>query len=192
MWQGETVVIIGGGPSLTMDQIEYIKGRAKTVGINDAYRAAPWIDILYACDLKWWKWHHDKTVDLRCLKITPDPGAALKYKDLIYIKGKFADGLAADASQVNYGNNGGYQALNVAAHTGAKKIILIWFDHRTPGNKTHWFGDHPDNVRSIYKNWVKAWESIVEPLKQLKINVINCTPESALTVFPMAELKKTI
>jgi len=96
MWIDETVVIIGGGPSLTMDQLEYVKGRAKTIGINDAYLIAPWIDILYACDLKWWNWHHDRTEALKCLKITPDPAAANRYKDLIYIKGKFAAGLASD------------------------------------------------------------------------------------------------
>ena len=192
MWKGETVVIIGGGPSLTMEQIDHVKGRAKTIGINDAYRAAPWIDILYACDLKWWNWHHHKTVDLRCLKITPDKEAAAKFNDLTYIEGSHGPGLAKEPYKIIYGKNGGYQAINLAAHTGVKKIILIGFDQRFPGNKSHWFGDHPDRVRSVYTNWTGNWQSMIEPLKRLKIKIINCTPESALTVFPLAELKKTI
>ena len=77
-------------------------------------------------------------------------------------------------------------------HTGTKKIVLIGFDHHCPGNKTHWFGDHPDKIRSIYRNWFKDWESIIEPLQQLNIEVVNCTPASALTVFPLAELEQTL
>lgn len=192
MWTDETVVIIGGGPSLTQDQIDYVKGRANTIGINDAYRIAPWIDILYACDLKWWTWHRDKTVDLRCLKITPDKEAAERFKDLTYVEGSHTEGLSLKSNTIHYGKNGGYQAINLAAHTGAKKIVLIGFDQRFPKNQSHWFGDHPDLVRSVYSNWTGNWQSIVEPLKQLNIEVINCTPGSALTVFPMAELKEVL
>jgi len=192
MWPGETVVLIGGGPSLDDGQISHIKGKAKTIGINDAYRIAPWINVLYACDLKWWLWHREETLELTCLKITPDKEAATRFKDLTYISGHHGEGLAAKPDQVVYGKNSGYQALNVAVHTGAKRIILIGFDQRFPKNRSHWFGDHPDKVRSVYSNWRGNWESVVEPLKKLGVEVINCTPKSALTVFPMAELKQTI
>lgn len=192
MWEDKTVVIIGGGPSLTQDQVDYVKGKARLIGINDAYRVAPEIAILYACDLKWWNWHHEKTVGLQCLKVTPDKEAAAKYKDLIYIEGAHEKGLSLDPAKIHYGKNGGYQAINLAAHLGANKIILIGFDQRFPKNQSHWFGDHPDNVRSVYTNWTGDWKSIVEPLKRLNIEVINCTPGSALTVFPMAELKETL
>jgi len=192
MWPGETVVVIGGGPSLTEGQVFYAKGKAKVIGINDAYRIAPWLDILYACDLKWWGWHREQTLELKCLKITPDKAAAEQFKDLTYIEGAHGKGLATKPNQIHYGKNGGYQAINLAVHTGAKKIILLGFDQRFPKNKSHWFGEHPDKVRSIYSNWRGHWESIVEPLKKLKVEVINCTPKSALTVFPTKELWATI
>ena len=56
-WIGETVVCIGGGPSLTLADVTSIAGKARVIAINDAYRMAPWADMLYACDLKWWRWH---------------------------------------------------------------------------------------------------------------------------------------
>jgi len=29
------------------------------LAINDAYRLAPWADWLYACDDRWWRFHHE-------------------------------------------------------------------------------------------------------------------------------------
>jgi hypothetical protein len=54
---GGTVVCIGGGPSLTRDDVDYCRGKAFVIAINDAYKLAPWADALYACDGLWWRWH---------------------------------------------------------------------------------------------------------------------------------------
>ncbi len=57
MWAGETVVCIGGGPSVSANQVELIHGKAKVIAISDAYRVAPWADVLYSCHKRWWDWH---------------------------------------------------------------------------------------------------------------------------------------
>ena len=49
-WAGDTCCILATGPSLTPDQAEYAKGKARVIAVNDAWRLAPWADILYACD----------------------------------------------------------------------------------------------------------------------------------------------
>lgn len=61
-WVGLPVIIIGGGPSLTREQIEIARqacatGRCKAIAINDAYLWADWADILYAADSSWWADH---------------------------------------------------------------------------------------------------------------------------------------
>jgi hypothetical protein len=88
--------------------------------------------------------------------------------------------------------NSGYQAANLAVLLGAVRILLIGYDHRFPGNQAHWFGDHPDKVRSCYSRWFKLWETVPEQIKKMGVKIINCTPGSALKVFPMAELEKTL
>ena len=57
LWPDATVVCIGSGPSLTAEDVDYCRGRAKVIAINNAYQLAPWSDVLYACDGAWWDWH---------------------------------------------------------------------------------------------------------------------------------------
>lgn len=61
-WKGGTVVLIGGGPSLTREQVEQVRAaqagwRVQCIAINDAYLWAPWADILYFADASWWAQH---------------------------------------------------------------------------------------------------------------------------------------
>ena len=61
LWEGETVVCLASGPSLTPADVEYVRGKARVIVINTTVLLAPWADVLYACDARWWQWHH-KTV----------------------------------------------------------------------------------------------------------------------------------
>ncbi len=61
-WEGLPVILIGGGPSLTAEQIETTRraretDRVRVIAINDAYLGAEWSDILYAADSSWWNDH---------------------------------------------------------------------------------------------------------------------------------------
>jgi len=77
------------------------------------------------------------------------------------------------------GGNSGYQAINLAYILGAKTILLLGFDMFG----SHFFGDHPDklNVNSPYKHFIKGFESI----NQKKVEIINCTRQTALNCFPL-------
>lgn len=183
---------IGGGPSLTKDQVDYVRGKAFVIAINDAYRLAPWAEVLYACDLKWWDWHYKETEGFKGVRITQDPAAKDKYPDLEYIRGAAKDGISLDPSVIHTGRNSGYQAVNLAVLLGAKKIILLGYDHRFPKNQAHWFGDHPDGVRSWYIRWMPGWKIAAKQLERLDIEVINCTPGSALRVFKCRALKDAL
>ena len=56
MWTNSVAVCLGGGPSLNKEDIEYCREKkgVRFIAINDAYRLAPFADILYAADKKWW------------------------------------------------------------------------------------------------------------------------------------------
>jgi hypothetical protein len=65
-WVGETAAILASGPSLTREQCEAVRGKAKVIAVNnqaidtdcDGVRVpamAPWADVLYAADAKWWQ-----------------------------------------------------------------------------------------------------------------------------------------
>ena len=150
--------------------------------------------MLYACDLKWWRWHY-KGVAQRSptLRVTSDPEAPKEFADLglRYIAGKHAPGFSTDPRVIHFGRNSGYQAINIALLAGAKRVLLLGFDHRHVQGASHWFGDHPDKLRSIYDTWLQETWSTVQP-ELLPAEVINCTPGSALTVFRLSELRNEI
>ena len=61
-WTGQIGVLIGGGPSLTREQIERVAearayGRARVIAINDAYLWCAWADVSYFADASWWNAH---------------------------------------------------------------------------------------------------------------------------------------
>ena len=188
-WQGSTVVCIGGGPSLTREDVDYIYRKAKVITINDAYRVAPWGDLQYACDLKWWNWHSDKLDHMPRERWTTDREAADKH-GLNYIAGQWGDGLSDDPGLIHYGSNSGYQAINIAYLKGASRVLLLGYDMKiATSGASHWFGDHPDKVRSGYERWFKNFDTIAA---QNKIEILNVTPDSALPSFKKANLRDVL
>ena len=161
-----------------------------TIAINDAYKIAPHAQYLYACDLKWWKWH-DGASGFSGMKITQDKKAWEKYPDLYRVPGESGVGLSLDPSKIHTGQNGGFQAFNLAVLMGASRILLLGYDMRIHKNgSSHWFGDHPDKQRPNYKPWLEHFADSVPQLDG--VEVINCSPDSALTCFPMMSVDEWI
>lgn len=61
-WKGRTAALLGGGPSLTIADVEIVRqaraeDRLRVIAVNDAYLLAPWADVHYAADRRWHAWH---------------------------------------------------------------------------------------------------------------------------------------
>src|SRR5262245_31665990 len=142
LWPDSTIVCIGGGPSLTAEDVAFVQGKARVIAVNDAHRLAPWADVLYGCDSRWWDWNRG-VPDFSGLKYSLQK-ASLKWRgvQVLQITGPF--GLERKPNGLKTGRNGGYQAINLAFHLGAKRILLLGYDMQYSSSaKTHWFGNHP-------------------------------------------------
>lgn len=197
-----TVICIGGGPSLTPEQVALTRGNY-TIAVNNAFELAPWADILYGCDAKWWNWYWDKNSqggpgikDFAGLKVGLawdgrtndyyDGWKSIKH-DIKQLSSRGVDHLEIrDPSGLRTGENSGYQAMNLAVQLGAKKIILIGYDMSTNG-QSHWHGEHPSNVRPPVESFIPHFESF--NAEKYGVEIINCTPDSKLIAFPMMELE---
>lgn len=51
------------------------------------------------------------------------------------------------------------------------------------GGQSHWFGDHPNHLRSHWRRWLPLYESVARDAEQMDIEIINATRETALTCF---------
>lgn len=189
---GGTVVCIGGGPSLTQADVDVCRGKATVIAINDAYRLAPWADVLYACDAKWWGWHPEAAAH-RGLKFGLGIAGATFPEGVVALERTGDLGLEINPTGVRTGRNSGFQAINVAVHLGATRVLLVGYDMQpSSSGKSHWFGEHRDGVRPPLESFIPQFASLLHPLQQLGVEVLNCTPGSALQCFPAMDLRTAL
>lgn len=191
VWPGETVVCIASGPSLTTDDVEYCRGRAKVLVINTSILLAPWADAFHACDGRVWRWHKEAVQAFGGLKFSLD-GAAAEYGAAVLGNGGMW-GLSTDPGVICNGRNSGYQAMNIASLLGASRIVLLGYDMQPgPQHESHWHGDHPNKGQPPYNACVAAFRTIAQPLAALGVAVVNCTRRTALDMFPKQPLQETL
>jgi len=92
---------------------------------------------------------------------------------------------------VALGRNGVYQAINLAIHFGATRILLLGVDMQGQIG-SHDFGRHPDNSGPPYAACLERFATMVKPLKAAGVDVINCTRSTALKVFPCVRLEDAL
>jgi hypothetical protein len=190
LWPGETFVILGGGPSLTREDVAYCRGKARVIAINNGYQVAPWADVLFAADAKWWDWHAGVT-DFAGLRysVTSPPA---QY-GVTVLKRSSGPGLDLQPFSLRRGQNSGYMAINLAVHLGASRILLLGYDmQRGPKGEEHWHGDHPDKSKSSYSQFIARFESLAPAVLAVNVRVINCSPRTALPWFPRQPLREAL
>lgn len=195
LWSGETVVCIGGGPSLTKADVDLCRARARVIAINDAFKLAPWADVLYCCDGKFIN-HYEGIRSFTGPKYSLTVNAR-RYPEWIRLAKNMAGGLSLNPSVLCTGatsnGNSGFQAINLAVHLGAARILLLGYDMSRHSGKSHWFGEHPNRwAPSNYKAFLPTFDSLVKPLKTLGVEVVNCSRVTAMKTFPLMPLEQAL
>ena len=186
----DTFVLLGCGPSLTQADVDFVRDQARVIAINNAYTLAPWAFCLYAADAKWWKWENGAPGFLGMKYSIESPHDPVTWPNVTVLKNTGLVGLDLDPHGLRAGFNSGYQAINLAVHFGARRIVLLGYDMApNPHGPSHFFGEHPDKAPSPYEQMREAFLSLVEPLNDIGVEVVNCTPGSALTCFPSLPLR---
>lgn len=193
LWPGATVAILAGGPSLTRADVDFCRGRARVIAIKNTIELAPWADVLYACDAKWWKaWPETSAFAGPKYGLERVRGRA----DVVALQQAGKDGLSDDPGALATGGNAGYQAINLAVHFGAKKIALLGYDMKPNADGRHrWHVTHRYHrgiVAPDYAHFLARFKTIVEPLKALGVAVINCSRTTVLDVFPKMTIAEAL
>lgn len=189
LWRAdETCAILAGGPSLTPADVAACRGRWRVLAIKDTIRLAPWADVLYACDARWWRYYGDSLRDLSLPKYALEGGAA---PWAVPLRNTGDLGLELDPTGLRTGKHSGYQAINLAVHLGARRLVLLGYDLQpAPDGADHWFGAHPYPTKSPpYADLRRVFSAIVAPLQALGVEVINATRRTALDCFPCCALE---
>lgn len=192
LFPDRTIVCLASGPSLTREDVEACRGIVPAVAVNDTYQWAPWADVLYACDARWWELHQGAQ-EFQGLKFALEKKAD-KWPGVTVLEHTGDRGLERDPSGVRTGKNSGYQAINVAVHLGAKRILLLGYDMAAQGKRTHFAGHRPApyHASSPYPFFADMFGSMTADLKALGVDVVNCSRETALKCFPRRSLAKAL
>jgi hypothetical protein len=211
LWPGETVVCLGGGSSLTAEDVAFCRDKARVIAIKEAgccripghVAPAPWADVLYGADEKYWRFVQGAP-EFRGLKYSiqqdrserpelrrPVTEWAAPYPDLEVLRDTGVEGLESDPSGLRTGFNSGYQAIGLAVHFGATRIVLLGYDMwRGPSGKQNWFGPHPTHLESQFELFLNQYLTIVEPLKQRGVTVLNASRFTMMGAFPKVRLEE--
>lgn len=194
-WAGRCIVA-ASGPSLTEDVAAACRGE-RVIAVSDAYRMLPWAEVTYACDAAWWEIHRVGTLGRECWtshSLSPkNDKRSLPDLGMNVIEGRDAAGFSRDPAVIHYASNSGFQAVNLAILFGADPIVLIGFDMRDVEGKRHFFGNHKAPLRDGHQfgPWIRSFAKAADNLGPSP-RIINATPGSALTCFPMMPLDEAL
>lgn len=194
-WEGETVVVIASGPSFSQEQADHVssaraKGRCRVIGVNNAFHRIPRLDAIYALDPIWWKEYQPARFyhDARHKLVRPEFWCG-------HERGICYDAKFTGLMPMGNGTNSGLHGVILAARKGAGKIIMLGFDYHVERGR-HWHRDHathmrnPDAMRCRF--WKIAFERLWPRFRDSDVELVNCSPGTALRAVPRSSLHKEL
>lgn len=211
-----TVVCIGTGPSLALEQIDIAREKGyRLFGCNNAFAVAPDLELLYAVNLLWWDHYYNQVRDLPCEKWTTNYCASKLYS-INHMREREGQGMCLEDDVIHHGHGSGYSLVSMAHKKGATRVLLLGYDLRYPKDYNGFAhfkgtglrhselvlpggGEYPAKVDPHFPKYgiedgvllplVALYQSIHE---QGEIEIINCSPGSALEgVIPSADIRDT-
>lgn len=198
----KTVCAIGTGPSLSVAQIAVAREKGfHLYGCNLIYSIVPDLEVLYGVNYAFWEYYwHRGLRDHPCDKWTTNKAAADMF-GLNHIGEKFMHGLSEDPEVLSHGHGSGHSLVNLAYLHGADRIVLLGYDCRyakdydgkarqVGSSPRHFFGEYPASMqhwpsvqvqKGVHIELLDLYQSIHS---QGLVEVINCTPDSAIECFP--------
>jgi len=209
-------VILATGPSITPEQLETVRqaqlrGKCMVFGMNHVWKDFPSLDVFLACNPTYYDAQWDKGLsEIKAEKWTWDLPTADKY-GIRHIKGRWGDGFSKDKDILHYGHSSGFQLPGIAYHKAMSTLLLLGYDmcfakdynaHRKDAGSTprHYFGEYLEPelqhwpsikvVNGVFVELIQQFEKVKEI--NTDIEIINCSPGSAMKCFPMMELEDAL
>ena len=141
---------------------------------------APWADALFAMDVDWWRTYlTDVNANFQGLRFSSN-----KLPKEYRVKHLPPPHFKAH-------HNSGCGAIALAVQGGARRVLMLGYDCQKTGGKAHWHADYAKlgNAGSIDK-WPARFQALADDCAGVEI--INCSRETALTIFPRMELEEAL
>jgi len=224
MWEEGDVWIIGGGPSIPREFnipetiIKSVVNRRAppsiyspymaaihdkhVVGVNVAYLLGDWIDLVFFGDKGFFLRHQEGLSKFSGLRVSSSP----IIRDLGWVKYLPQDknhnkGISTSPRLVSWNGNSGAASISIAAHSGARRIILLGFDMKLNEAKDqHWhdvYGrgkarDEKKVMKMPFHRHLRGFPEIAKDAKRMGIEILNASPDSKIECFRKVTVKELL
>ena len=218
-WEGKDIWIIGGGSSI-LEQLEvprdmidmvkrkeqpvsclskYFKAvqRKKVIGINASFLLGRWVDYTFFADERFWQEYEKEVLQHPSIKVTCNARFdRVPIQGIVYLEKDTMKryGIHTNPSKISWNGNSGCAAISLANHLGAKRIFLLGFDMNGDVGKTHFHDEYywqADKIPPFQRHLVGI-EDIKQDADRLGIEIINCSPNSAIKIFKKMTYKEAL
>lgn len=198
LFAGETVFCLASGQSLTSEICERVRGR-RAIVVNSSAPKAPWADVLYFTDSGWYEPRRDLVANWPGLVISMSRTAKRELPDKVKrVQGEgdpaFPPSFKRSSSVIQQGRSSGHTAVSLAIAMGARRVVLLGYDMRIVDGKEHCHQEYtgPRDLDQYRRDFVPAFDGWNEAAKDVGVEILNATKDSALTQFPFVDLDQLI
>jgi len=197
-----TQAVIAGTspPSVYSPYMSFLHDK-HVIGINVAYFIGNWMDMVFFGDGSFFRTHKADLAKYPGLKVSCAPACdRVPWVKYLARDTTHPTGISLNPGYVSWNRNSGSAAISVAVQAGAKRIILLGFDMKTDSNHQHWHdmygGGLIDNQKIITKTTatfsrhLSGFSSIAQDARRMGVQIINASPDSAITQFPKVHVKE--
>lgn len=198
LFKGETVFCLASGPSLTREVCERVRGR-RTIVVNTSVMLAPWASVLFFTDSGWYEPRREIVKNFEGIVCAMSRTAKRELPDKVKrIQGcgdpSFPPKFRPGAPFVQQGRSSGHTAVSLALSFGASKVALLGYDMRIVDGREHHHAEYrgPRDLDQYAREFVPAFNGWHAAARSVGCEIVNCTPGSAVTEFPFADLDEVL
>lgn len=196
LFAGQTVFVLASGPSLTPEVCRKVEGRPSIV-VNSSVLLAPWADVWFFTDSGVYDRHKNIVASFRGLVVTMSKKAKREMPDRVRrVQAEWMPGFPkAGTSPIRQGRSSGQTAIGLAVAMGAARIAGCGFDMRTVDGREHHHDEYAGRPRdlAVYdREFLPAFKGWHAAALSAGVEIVNCTPGSAVTEFPFATLDEVL
>ena len=169
----------------------------------------PDLALFYSVNYAFYSFYWEKGLcEHSAEKWTTNARVASHFDGMHWIAEVNKPGLSTDQRLIHHGHGSGYSLVSMAYRNGADRIVLLGYDLRYAENydgKAQFIGDSPRHYfdGGEYPVEMQHWPSVsvhggvhtelVDLYRSIKeqglVEVINCTPDSAIDCFENVDIK---
>lgn len=197
-WAGETVFVLGCGPSLSSAVVEGLRGR-RVLAVNSSFRLAPFSDAVYFTDLGWFEGRWE---DGSPRRTAIEKSGALLVTSNQMVKRRAPERICRvsvlpgapfrrGSLPIRQGRSSGHTAVGLAGALGAKRIVLLGFDMRFVGGRSHFHDEYAAKDEKLYRSdFAPSFRGWAAAARTAGIEILNATTGSALSEFPLVHIEE--